>query len=246
MKIKILYSHLNVSGHDGKYRPQWFDFEKCFKNLLSTLYDKEKINYTNHIQEGVELHVIYDKTRGGIEQNWIIEYCKYPQIHFHEVVGGSMFGAAKEMFRVAKELSEDMKEDDLFYFMENDYLHVEGWVDKVKELFSTFNGLNYVTLYDHNDKYTWMHLYENLTSKIFATETHHWRTVPNTCGTYLVNKKIFLEDYDSRTTIEGDANYWAWLAENKDRFIISALPGLSTHCMETLLSPTIDWKKINN
>ena len=26
--IKILYSHLNVSGTDYKMRPQWFDFEK--------------------------------------------------------------------------------------------------------------------------------------------------------------------------------------------------------------------------
>lgn len=245
MKIKILYSHYNTQDNDGKYRPSWFSYEKCFKNFLSTIKDRDN----------VELNVIYDETRGKIEQNWIDNYIpiikgdkviENKNINIYPITGGSMFGAAKEMYRIAKELSEDMEDGDLFYFMENDYLHVNGWVDEVITLFSTFNGLNYVSLYDHNDKYTWMHLYENLTSKIFATETRHWRTTPNCCGSYIVNKKIFLEDYENRISIEGDANYWAWLAENKGRFILSPLPSLSTHCMETLLAPCIDWSKINS
>ena len=91
-----------------------------------------------------------------------------------------------------------------------------------------------------------MHLYEDLVSKIFTTSTHHWRTVPNTCGSYICTKNIFFEDVEDQIREVGDANKWLWLEQNKGRFILSALPGLSTHCMETLLSPTIDWEKINN
>ena len=236
MKIKILYSHYNTQDNDGKYRPSWFSYEKCFQNFNKTT----QLHHPN----SVDLHIIYDTTRGGIEQNWLNKYKNNP-ITIHEITGGSNGGAAKEMYKIAKELSEDMEDGDLFYFMENDYLHVNGWVDEVKTLFSTFNGLNYVSLYDHNDKYTWMHLYENLTSKIFVTETRHWRTVPNTCGSYLCTKKLFLEDYDIHLGLEGDANRWLWLEQNRGRFLLSPLPGLNTHCMETLLSPTIDWKKIN-
>lgn len=250
MKIKILYSHYNTQDNDGKYRPSWFSYEKCFKNFLSTIQHipKEFID--------IELHVIYDETRGNINKNWINEYV--PITHngkivkefgciIHTIQGGSMFEAAKEMYSIAKELSEDMDDKDLFYFVENDYLHVNGWVGEVKNLFETYNlNTGYVSLYDHNDKYTWMHLYENLVSKIFVTDTHHWRTVPNTCGSYICNKKLFLEDYDVHSGLEGDANKWLWLEQNRGRFLLSPIPSLSTHMMESLLAPTIDWKKINN
>jgi len=245
MKIKILYSHYNISGTDYKARPKWFDYEKCFVNFITTIWSNS-LEYPQKLRNDVELHVIYDTTRGGIDQNWLHKYNNIIGLQIHEIKGGSMFGAAKEMYRISKELSEDMEGDDLFYFMENDYLHVEGWVEEVKTLYSEFKGLNYVTLYDHNDKYIHMHLYEDLVSKIFASSTRHWRTVPNTCGSYIVPKKLFIEDYDIHSGLEGDANKWAWLSENRNRFLLSPLPGLSTHCMDTLMSPTIDWEKINN
>ena len=181
---------------------------------------------------------------GKIKSNWINKYKEYYTAY--EVEGGDMVKAGHAMFSLLKNIKDTINENDLIYILENDYLHVNGWVDKVTDLFKTFNGLNYISLYDHNDKYTWMHLYEDLVSKIFTTSTHHWRTVPNTCGSYICTKKLFLEDYDVQTTIIGDANKWLHLEQTKGRFMLSALPGLSTHCMDTLLSPTIDWEKINN
>ncbi len=233
MKIKILYSHLNVSGTDNKARPHWFDFERCFKNLVSTI-DVKGID--------VELHVIYDITRGKVKYNWIDNIDEYFLIH--EIQGGSMEAAAVEMYKIAKELSKDMDDNDLFYFCENDYLHTSDWVSKLKELFEMY-GLDggYVSLYDHNDKY-FLPQYENLSSKIFVTENHHWRTTPSTCGTYAVNRKTFLEDFDVLTSVMGDHNKWLHLAETKHRFVLSALPGLSTHCMEGLMSPTIKWEEL--
>jgi hypothetical protein len=228
--IKILYSHLNVSGTDYKMRPQWFDFEKCFKNLISSSLE-------------IEIHVVYDVTQGGVDQNWINNYKNFYIIH--EIQGGTMESAAIEMYKIAKDLSKNMDDKDLFYFLENDYLHLNSWIEKINELYSTFSNLGYTSLYDHNDKY-FLPLYDNLSSKIIVTETHHWRTTPSTCGSYIVPKKIFLEDYDIHTKIIGDHNKWLYLNEHKERFILSPIPGLSTHCMDGLLSPTINWKQINN
>lgn len=230
MKIKILYSHLNVTGTDYKVRPRWFDFEKCFQNLLLT-------------SQNMEIHVIFDITRGDLKQNWISKYGT--QCLIHEIQGGSMDKAAVEMYKIAKELSNDMDDNDLFYFLENDYLHVNGWDKKVINLFETFQGLNYISLYDHNDKY-FLPMYNDLVSKIFVTNTHHWRTVPSTCGSYIINKSIFLEDYKTHTSLMGDHNKWLALTETKGRFVITPLPGLSTHCMEGLMSPTINWEVIND
>ena len=68
----------------------------------------------------------------------------------------------------------------------------------------------------------------------------------STCGSYITSKKIFLEDYKDHTTVIGDHNKWLYLNETKGRFLLTAIPGLSTHCMAAFLSPTIDWEKINN
>ena len=44
----------------------------------------------------------------------------------------------------------------------------------------------------------------------------------------------------------GDHNKWIYLNETKNRFVLTPIPGLSTHCMEGLMSPTIEWDKIEN
>ncbi len=228
MKIHIFYSHYNISGTDYKYRPQWFDYEKCFINLLKTIEGKN-----------IDLHLIMD---GKIEDNWIKKYNdKYIS---HEIVGGNMRDAGWQMFKIALDLNS-IEDNDLIYFLENDYLHVDGWSDKVIDLYKTFDNLNYVSLYDHGDKYFHPN-YDDLVSKIFVSNTHHWRTMMSTCGSFIVSKKLWKEDYDFHVSLEGDHNKWLAIAEEKGRFLLTAVPGLSTHCMEGLLSPTIDWKKINN
>jgi hypothetical protein len=152
----------------------------------------------------------------------------------------------KNIYKIIKDYQCD--ENDLIYILENDYLHVSDWTEKVIDLFSTYNNLNYISLYDCIDKY-FHPMYDDLISKIYVTETRHWRTTPSTCGSYIVPKKVILEDYDDQTGVTtpiGDHHKWLFLNETKNRFVLSPIPGLSTHCMEGLLSPIIDWKQINN
>ena len=221
---------MNVQGTDYKIRPKWFDFEKCFCNFLSTIEGKENI----------KLHIVMD---GNIDSNWISKY--KTKFISHEIQGGTMELAAMAMYKIVLDLQNSIKEKDLIYFLENDYLHVDGWDKYVIDLYQTFEGLQYISLYDHYDKY-FSPYYDDLTSKIFATNTCHWRTTPSTCGSYIVPKNIFLEDYQDHTTVIGDHNKWLYLNSIKERFLLSPIPGLSTHCMEGLTSPTINWQIINN
>lgn len=223
-KLNIFYRHYNITGNDGKHRPEWFSYEKCFINLLNTIKNDTRVN----------LYVIMD---GLIDINWIEKYKE----HFtsHEFTGGSDRMSFLTAYEYAKNLNTG--ENDLYYFLENDYLHVKGWVDKVFDLFGMYSNLNYISLYDHNDKY-FLPMYQDLVSKIITTSTHHWRTTPSTCGTYIVNKKIFLEDYNIPFEMKGDHNKFLHLNQTKGRFVLTPLPGLSTHCMNNLLSPTIKWK----
>lgn len=229
MNIHVFYSHINVQGTDYKVRPNWFDFEKCFQNFLSTIKGKDNIKF----------HVIMD---GNIESNWISKY--KDNFIGYEIQGGTMEKAAIEMYKIALSLSDKMGDNDLIYFLENDYLHINDWDKHILDVYQSFEGLNYISLYDHNDKY-FAPQYDDLASKIITTDSHHWRTTPSTCGTFFIPKKIFKEDYEIHTTVIGDHNKYIYLNEHKGRFILTPIPGLSTHCMEGLMSPTINWEQIN-
>ena len=226
MKLHIFYRHYNIEGKGNNNRPNWFTYEKCYRNLLSSLEwgsDDYKIN------------IVYD----GTEHNWIksVKYDKLYEINAKEDM--------LSFFKTCEIVKADsaIENGDLIYFLENDYMHVDGWLNKVIELFSTYKGLDYVSLYDHNDKYL-LPMYDNLVSKIFTSPTHHWRTTPSTCGSFIVTKERFNEDFDILSTMRGDHNKWLWLNEHRSRSVITPIPGLSTHCMSNLLSPTINWEKI--
>jgi hypothetical protein len=224
MKIHIFYRHFNISGNDFKGRPNWFDFEKCFINLLSTIEG-----------EDIDLHLIMD---GEIESNFVNKY--KDKFIPHQIKAGADQSSFFQTWQIAKET--EIGDNDLIYFLENDYLHLKGWVSKVKELFAMYNLPHYISLYDHKDKY--FQIYEDLISKILITENHHWRTTPSTCGSFIINKQLFNEDYDIHTTMVGDHNKFLYLNQERNKIVITPIPGLSTHCMEGLMSPTIEWNKI--
>jgi hypothetical protein len=228
-KINIFYSHYNIEGQGNKSRPSFFNYESCFINLLNTTKNKD-----------VNIHLVMD---GKIEDNWISKYKDY-YIPHEIVTRGDMENVTKELYKIAK--ATNIEDNDLVYILENDYLHIDGWVDKVICLYQTFQELSYISLYDHNDKY-FLPQYDDLVSRIFTTNDHHWRTTPSTCGTYITTKKIFDEDFNDHTGVTvpiGDHHKWLFLTETKNRFVLTPIPGLSTHCMEGLLSPTINWDKI--
>lgn len=226
MTLHIYYRHYNAKNSDNKNRPQWFTYEKCYRNLLDTLDD---------CGDDLKINVVYD----GKEYNWIHD-TRHDRLY--EISAGDDITSFFETCHLVNQ-DKSIKGDDLIYFLENDYLHTDKWFWKVKELFSTYKGLDYVSLYDHNDKY-FLPMYENLISKIITTNTHHWRTTPSTCGSFIVTKQRFEEDYDVLSTMQGDHNKWLWLNQNRSRSIFSPIPGLSTHCMEGLLSPTIKWNEV--
>jgi len=233
--IHIYYRHYNVGGNiskndnehkaRGSQRPEWFDYEICFKSLLKTIKNKD-----------VKLNIIMD---GDYENNWIAKYKKFYDLH--QIKAGTDQLSFWKTCEIIKNDSA-VKDNDLIYLLENDYMHLNGWVDKVIELYNYYNIAGYVSLFDHLDKY-YYEMYKDLKSKIIVTSTHHWRIVPNTCGTFIINKQLFNADYDIHTTHEGDFNKFLWLEKNRNRFVVTPIPGLSTHSVLYCESPTINWEK---
>ena len=109
-------------SHDHKGRPKWFNFHKCFKNLLSTIENKD-----------VQLHVVMD---GVSKHNFINQY--KDKFILHEIKAGNDQSSYFQTWDIVKSIN--MEENDLVYFLENDYLHTENWVK------NTYH-------YDHKEKH---------------------------------------------------------------------------------------------
>lgn len=226
MLIHILYRHtdnLNLCGL-GKNRPKWFSYDKCLENILSTI---DKIDF-------VKFHMIYD----GVYDK------KHPRIDYiYNINSKSDYKSWVQACEYAKNL--DIDENDLIYYIENDYIHLHGWPYKVKELYETYEEINYVSLYDHVDKYN-QEMYPNLQNNLFITPTHHWKITPSTTGTFIHSKKILNQDFDVWINKGlGDHHKFIWLAQNRGRNVLTPIPSLSTHCEVEWLAPTINWNKIN-
>ena len=94
------------------------------------------------------------------------------------------------------------KDDDIFYFTEDNYLHIAEAPAAIKEGLQYFD---YVTLYDHSDKYTLsgvpINPYAKANRYSESTEmvkgsSQIWRTSNSTTMTFAVNGKTLKEDTD--------------------------------------------------
>lgn len=95
-----------------------------------------------------------------------------------------------------------VKDDDIFYFIEDDYLHLPDAPAAIEEGLRYFD---YVTLYDHPDKYKLNggpvnpYVKKNQFSEsteVVIAPNHLWRTSNSTTMTFAITGKILKEDAD--------------------------------------------------
>lgn len=240
-KLHIFLRHVHIYDPIAKARPEWFDIEACFANLIRTLSNKQ-------LPLKIDLTIMFDGTDASFNDDFLSEYMnKYGrnspiEIKIIKFSGGTDIKSFHHTIDYI--LNQKYSDDDWVYFLENDYLHVTDWVDKFSDLLKFGKNLEYISLYDHYDKYFYDQ-YRDLKSKLFFHGSHHWRTTPSTCASFLVNSKVLNEDAQLIKSSGGDHEFFTALTEHHSRKIISPIPGLSTHCMKDFLSPGVDWKTIS-
>lgn len=236
MKIKIFARHCKFSSNSAnKARPAFFTREGCFNSFLNTM------------DEDCELNISFDGEVNG--SGHFLENPKYNgKFKLFERKGGNDAKSFLNLLNIAKE--SDFADDDIIYFVEDDYLHNIGWPKILKEGFK-FIDVDYITLYDHNDKYFYP-MYEELLSKVGVTPSVHWKTIPNTTNTYACLGKTFKRDYDIHVqycdTVGGltrDFDKFAHLTR-EGHGLINPLPGYSTHCEPEYMSPVVNWEEVFN
>jgi hypothetical protein len=228
-KIEVFLRHCyysKIQEQPNKERPEWWNKQKVFQNFKNT-HNSETTNYT----------IIYDEFYGKIEDTFLSQ-----EDNVHIINAG---GEAKSFLRTLEYvLQKDFDDDTIIYFLEDDYVHRPNWDIILQEGFNL--PVSYVTLYDHRDKYTEM--YSDLMSKILITENSHWKPVPSTTNTFATKFKTLKEDkkihYQYSFNVEPTADHQKFLDLNqRGKYLISCLPGYSTHAVKEWISPCINWSK---
>ncbi len=227
IEVFVRYCHYSsASAHKNRY--EGFSHEKCFENLMETA-DFNQVNFTflldTHFAKG-EPHFIEKQTR-------------FPVVKIDAGCEGKAFLALLDFV-----MEKKMNKETILYFLEDDYLHRPRWGEVLLEGFSLDQG-DYITLFDHRDKYTF-EMYQDLESKMFQSTSCHWRTTPSTTNTYAMRFQTLKNDieihrkYSEGRKISADHEKFLELG-SKGSSLISSVPGYSTHAEPEFASPCFDW-----
>lgn len=231
-RIEVFVRHCIFSSvsHKKKRHP-FFSREGCYQNLLQTT-ENEKIGLTFFL----------DVFHGSPDDHFLMKQQKYPVVLLKEGTEAGTFLRMLEHIESRKLASET-----IVYLLEDDYLHREGWPMILREGFA-LKKAEYVTLYDHKDKY-FAPDYEYLASYLYLSPSTHWRTTPSTTNTYAMRYRTLLRDiaihksFSTERSISADHEKFIQLGKN-GAVLISPIPGWSTHMEPSYESPCVDWQKV--
>ncbi len=175
---KYLFYRITSKSND-KPRLDGFSKIDCLNNLLEHFPDYKMICVADNCDD-----LIYE----------LLE-----KKNFYKLVRTSLGNCGSFKYLLNNELPS-LTDDDLIYFVEDDYLHRAGSAQALEEGLKYFN---YVTLYDHPDKYGINSPNTNPlvpkgplseVTQIFRGVSTIWRTTNSTTMTFGVNAKTMRMD----------------------------------------------------
>ncbi len=230
--MKIIY-RISDSGYN-KVKPEYINNEACLKNFCNIFFD--------HIYD---IHVIADNCSESTI-NMIKRYVD--PINIEQVSVGHGAGT----FNLALDKALKWPDDEIVYFVENDYLHKSYAPRILREGFDL--GASFVSLYDHPDKYLDPSKGGNPyceggaeDTRVYLTKSTHWKLTNSTTMTFaskvstLKRTESVLRKYTTKSYPE-DFKMFLELREQNE-LLITPIPGYSTHGETTWLSPLTDWSE---
>jgi hypothetical protein len=240
--IHIISRHCHISNLSlNKPRPAFFSREKCLQNLISVTNNKEH----------VKIHYLFDGSPDNLKNHYLSKYITNIT-YLNSGTGAKSF---LDALAYAKQLK--CNQEDIIYFIEDDYLHTTNWDELLLEGFSISDNI-WISLYDHGDKYV-QHLskeirpmykmYENYTSKITYVNNTYWRTAISTTDTFAIKYKDIityekvLTHFSSMAHHSLDHDRGIYL-NNQGFGLWTPMPGASTHMEIHYMSPIINWEML--
>jgi hypothetical protein len=223
---------------DGSHKSERFAFatkETCLKNFLAVfqLPEDDLLIIADNVGEATW------KMVNGLHPNTV-------RTHFGHGAGSWRHGA----FDVALRQYPD---DTVVYFVEDDYLHLPGSKPLLLEGIAV---ADYVSLYDHKDKYLDADEggvnpfidHGGEITRVVRTPSVHWKLTNSTTMTFATTVKTLREDqrvWDRHTRGQHPYDFQAFLElARKARSLVTPIPGHSTHCEPRWAAPGVDWEKV--
>jgi hypothetical protein len=231
--MKIIY-RISDAGYN-KVKPDYINNENCLRNFCNVFFD--------YIHDIIILADNCSESTLQIIKKYI------DPINIEKVSVGHGAGT----FNLALDKALKWDDNEIVYFVENDYLHKPGADKIILEGFDL--GAPFISLYDHPDKYKDPGQGGNPyceggaeDTRVYLTDSCHWKITNSTTMTFaskvstLKRVESILRKYTIGTH-PNDFPMFLELRENNE-LLITPLPGYSTHGETAWLSPLTDWSKI--
>ena len=231
--MKIIY-RTSDAGYN-KIKPDYINNENCLKNFIYVFGNKN-------------IQIIAD----NCSEDTLKMIRKY--VHPNQIKKVSV-GHGAGTFNLALDEALTYDDNEIIYFVENDYLHKPNSDKILLEGFSL--GSHYVSLYDCPDKYLDPSYGGNPyctggaeDTRVYLSSSCHWKMTNSTTMTFASKVKTLKEDEETlrkwtNTTHPHDFQMFLELRD-KDRSLITPIPGYATHGETAFLSPLTNWNDISN
>ena len=227
--MKIIY-RISDAGYI-KEKPNYINNEKCLSNATNVFKNAD----WNIIADNCS-----DETLSMIQK-------------YQSQINTVSIGHGAGTFNLALDEALTYNEDEIVYFIENDYLHKTESQKILNEGFSL--GASFVALYDHPDKYLDPILGGNPycegggeDTRVYLTESCHWKITNSTTMTFAAKvstlKRVepILRKYTAGTHPD-DFKMFLEL-RSQGELLVTPLPGYATHGETYWLAPLTDWSCI--
>ncbi len=235
----IIYYRISNNSYNKKRFDYWPNLKyHCLENFLKNVHSPSRD----------ELVIIADKV-----SNETYEYlCKLGQSNQCLIIR-TEFGNGSATWRYVAQMAMKVNYDDqIIYFLEDDYLHLPG---SREILIEGLGFANYSSGYDHPDKYINASrggnpYVEDLgeVTKVLVGNLSHWKITNSTTMTFATTLKSLKEDWsiwDKHTRTEHPNDFGAFLElYGKGHHVVTPIPGCSTHCEFAWQTPLINWREV--
>ena len=223
-----MYIFYRISNNSyNKVKPPYVTKLNCLKNFLNKFSE--------------DIHILCDNLTDSDLKDFINSN---PRLH----PSFTNLGNAPS-FRYCLSKAIELDDEEIVYFVEDDYIHKTNSETVLNEGINL--GADFITLYDHPDKYVdGINPYVDgggEETKVFLTNSCHWKFTNSTTMTFASKVKTLKEVYNIITPFvtgihPGDFNMFIKLREF-GKSLISPIPGYCTHGETVALSPLTDWQK---
>jgi len=227
----IIIYRISDAGYK-KEKPDYINNENCLKNATEIFKDASWLVIADNVSEPTKKMI-----RKYIKEDSDVEYVSV--------------GHGAGTFNLALDEALQYDDDEIVYFIENDYIHKPDSQKIIEEGFTL--GAPFIALYDHPDKYLDPSKGGNPycqggaeDTRVYLSDSIHWKITNSTTMTFAA-KVSTLKKYEdtlrnfTKDTHPNDFQMFLHLRE-QGGLLLTPLPGYATHGETAWLSPLTNWK----